>query len=289
MNDSSICHLCKKPKTLEKSHIIPKFVGDWIKETSVTGKMRSATTPNKRVQDINKEKLFCHQCEEIFSSYEKYFSENFFKPFLNTNNPIIVYNEKLKKFAVSILWRILIYIIPDMVWKNDRHRQAAKEIEKIWRDYLYKNININDDYLYLLMLKLVPDASMIDGTMLDINWYFFRAIDGTIAQSDEEAFVYVKIPGFAFFASLYNNPLNFFKNCQIMSQCVFDFNSQDVKFTIFRFLHERSRIALSPSANISRIQREKINKDYEKYKDKIESSFGFQLYLAKEMRRQNNK
>jgi len=285
MRVTSNCYLCKNEKFLEKSHVIPKFVSDWLKKTSVTGKMRSANLPNKRVQDLDKKRLLCHDCEQKLSKYEKYFSENLFKPFLNANNPIIFYNENLKKFAVSILWRLLVFIYPDMNWKNNIHKIAAEKSEKIWRDYLYKNKTISDDNIYMVMLKLVPDASMIEGTMLDINWYFFRAVDGTIAQNKEEAFVYVKLPGFAFFASLYSTPLNFFKNCRILNQGSFDFNTQDVKLTIFRFLYERSRIALKPIAHISQIQREKINEDYEKYKDKIENSFGFQLYLAKELRK----
>ena len=136
------------------------------------------------------------------------------------------------------------------------------------------------------MLKLVPDAKLIEGTTLDINWYFYRTVDGTIAQNEDEAFVYVKIPGFAFFASIYNHPLNFFKDCQIFTDGTFDFNTQDVNITIFQFLFDRSRFALSPSRELTQTQREKIKADYEKYKDKIETSYGFQIYLAKERRKE---
>ena len=280
---TSICSLCKEQKTLKKSHIIPKFVGAWIKKTSVTGRMRAGMTPNKRVQDLNKDYLFCGECEQIFSRFEKYFSEKIFKPFLNANNPIIEYNEYLRKFTVSILWRLLIYFYPEVKWKNNKNKAAAENMETTWRNYLYSDVNLIDDQLYMLMLKMVPDAKPIEGTTLDINWYFYRSTDGTIAQSDDESFVYVKIPGFAFFASLNNNPLQYFKNCHILNNGSFNFNTQDVELTIFRFLYQRSRVALSPSSKMSQTQRERIKEDYEKYKDKIEKSFGMQIYLAKQL------
>lgn len=218
MVNDKLCSLCKNNSILKDSHIIPKFVGDWIKETSVTGKMRSAETPNKRVQDLVKTKLLCNDCEQLFSTYEKYFSENIFKPFLNSNNPIITYDVRLKKFVVSILWRILIYGFPRIIWKVDRHKHAANQVESKWRDYLYKDIKLIDDHSYLLMLKLVTDAKMIEGTNLDINWYFFRSVDGTIAQNNEDAFVYVKIPGFAFFSSINTHPLKHLVNSILMNR-----------------------------------------------------------------------
>jgi hypothetical protein len=35
-----ICKLCKKEAKLEESHFIPKFIGKWVKKTSITGYLR---------------------------------------------------------------------------------------------------------------------------------------------------------------------------------------------------------------------------------------------------------
>ena len=282
MLENTMCQLCQQNKELRKSHIIPKFVGEWIKETSVTGKMRAANNPNLRIQDSNRGELLCGECEQLFSVYEKYFSETFFRPFLNTRSPIIQYDEKLRKFVVSFLWRVL--VASDAKWKNKKHELAAQHTKQIWRDYLYNNVNL-DSPQYLLMLKLVPDAKMVEGPLaLDLNWYFFSTADITIAQNDEDALVYAKIPGFSFFASIYRHHLSFFQNCQIMNQGTFDFNAQNVDSDIFRFLLNRANLMFSQIQSLSDSQLSKIESDYEKFADKIPTSYGFKIYLAKQFR-----
>ena len=53
------CALCKNKDTLQMSHIIPSFVGKWIKNTSVTGFLRQAISADIRRQDIPKKYLLC--------------------------------------------------------------------------------------------------------------------------------------------------------------------------------------------------------------------------------------
>ena len=38
------CALCGQQKDLRKSHIVPRFVGKWLKSTSATGFLRGVTT-----------------------------------------------------------------------------------------------------------------------------------------------------------------------------------------------------------------------------------------------------
>ena len=48
----STCKLCKNEvEKLELSHIIPKFIFNDLKQTSITGKMRESKQVNKRIQD----------------------------------------------------------------------------------------------------------------------------------------------------------------------------------------------------------------------------------------------
>ena len=105
MNDE--CALCKKIKDLKESHIIPKFVGEWLKETSATGYLRDGASPNLRKQDIIKEHLLCHECEENLSKYEKRFSEEIFVPF-HSGKREFLYDDWLIKFIISMSWRVFI-------------------------------------------------------------------------------------------------------------------------------------------------------------------------------------
>ena len=78
-----ICKLCGKNDDLRESHFIPKFVGKWIKKTSVTGYIREKNEVQKRAQDIAKEHWLCGDCEQLFSRWEREFANKVFYPFVN--------------------------------------------------------------------------------------------------------------------------------------------------------------------------------------------------------------
>ena len=61
----SACALCHDKSELELSHIIPKFVLRYLKETSA-GLLRSAENPNAVVQDGEKHYMLCGKCEDLF-------------------------------------------------------------------------------------------------------------------------------------------------------------------------------------------------------------------------------
>jgi hypothetical protein len=64
------CYLCKEPARLQRSHIVPSFVGKWLKDTSVTGFLRHEINQSLRQQDIPKQALLCSSCECRFSNFE---------------------------------------------------------------------------------------------------------------------------------------------------------------------------------------------------------------------------
>ena len=83
---NGLCKLCEKDADLQLSHIIPKFVFAWLKET-VPGGIRSNRVPNRRIQDGEKDYLLCRDCEQIFSVWEKQFCEHIFIP-LHSSSPV---------------------------------------------------------------------------------------------------------------------------------------------------------------------------------------------------------
>ena len=111
MSTHSTCQLCLKKKDLQDSHILPKFIYAWLKNTSATGYMRSLLAPNLRIQDGVKKKLLCLDCERLFATYEKQFAENIFFPYHNDPSVVVRYNEYFLKFSVSLTWRVFIYFI----------------------------------------------------------------------------------------------------------------------------------------------------------------------------------
>jgi hypothetical protein len=103
------CALCKRNVPLVESHIIPKFVFRWKKETSATGFLRFSQTPNKRVQDGLKVPMLCIDCEGLFNGFETPFSKRLFYPYISDGGQRLPYDSWLLKFCVSVSWRILSY------------------------------------------------------------------------------------------------------------------------------------------------------------------------------------
>ena len=95
----STCELCCKEKDLRESHIIPKFVFDWQKESSGTGFLRSSRVPNRRVQDGAKEYMLCSDCETLFNQWETSFATNIFHPLNRREN--IQFEYRYKKIIVT--------------------------------------------------------------------------------------------------------------------------------------------------------------------------------------------
>ena len=86
------CALCKKDCDLKNSHYIPSFIGKWLKNTSITGYIRTSDNIALRKQDLVKEYLLCANCENLFSKWEKLFAENVFYPYIENRSVIINYD-----------------------------------------------------------------------------------------------------------------------------------------------------------------------------------------------------
>lgn len=110
---SSVCRLCLNNTDLRNSHIIPKFFFEEVKRNSLTKKMRTGITVNKVQQDGLKTKFLCQHCEELFSKYEKLFSENIYNHYIDKDLSYVLNsdNDELRYFILSIVWRYIQYYL----------------------------------------------------------------------------------------------------------------------------------------------------------------------------------
>lgn len=111
----TICRLCKKTAKLANSHIIPEFVFRTLYDKK--HRFRSAQLDERKwewEQKGYREPMLCDNCEQKFSIWEHYASEQFFNkplptPISQGNSKAIILNglnyQKLKLFLLSILWR----------------------------------------------------------------------------------------------------------------------------------------------------------------------------------------
>jgi len=182
-----------------ESHIYPKFV---IKHTKKTGSqyLRKVVEPNKREQDGLKLYLLSFDAEQEFSLREKWFAENIFVPYLSGKHTL-KYDENLYYFAISFLWRILVTEFKtDDNLKNKWYFDQLKDVEKEWKNFLvnekvpktYHNVNL------FFTDRVKSNTTDLKG----VDFYFTRAMDGTIVDNQNHTFtiVYGKFNRFVFWS-----------------------------------------------------------------------------------------
>lgn len=104
------CALCDTENMeLRESHIIPRFVYLWLKETSSTPFIRSNDDVNIRHQDGEKTHLLCSDCETKFSGWENELAKNIFKKIANyqAQSSLIKVTAATRLAVLSIFWRAL--------------------------------------------------------------------------------------------------------------------------------------------------------------------------------------
>ncbi|TCU66915.1 hypothetical protein EV204_11325 [Tissierella praeacuta] len=188
------CALCYKKSELKKSHIIPRFVTDWIKKTGPTGFLRGTETDfRRRVQDRFKEELLCVDCEGLFSKSEKIFAEKVFRPYLNGYKSEFEYEEWIRYFITSVNWRIL--YIELMSYLNKTREISNKNISLVTnvimglREYLLGRGEFPkgvETHLYF-----IDDLAFINHADLYPICFFKRSIFGSLLENDEPEYCYI--------------------------------------------------------------------------------------------------
>lgn len=150
------CALCRQPKELELSHIVPKFVIRYLKKTSI-GAIRNMQNPNKVVQDGEKHYLLCGDCEDLFSKYETKFANTFFNPYMKDNLKEFNYDSDIYYFLTSVSWRSLYLDILDFV---EHAQEVGIDVETL--NYLIEKEKEMRNYL----LKKQPNVAAIEHHIL---------------------------------------------------------------------------------------------------------------------------
>jgi len=196
----SVCRLCGSEAEILESHVIPAFVGTWIKETSATGFLRGYHAPNRRMQDLPTARLLCGVCEQRFSRSEKKFVELLFRPFHDGRSRFF-YEKWLLDFAVSMAWRCLATSNREGLRDHPHHTDAVKSARDTWTRYLLAQSDYAGPYrfnLFFTPLGGSSDSPVPDG----LNWYFMRGADMTPVYSTACAATFIKLPGMLFWTSI---------------------------------------------------------------------------------------
>lgn len=197
------CGLCEQPNDLRMSHVLPAFVYRWLRETSITGHIRSVRTINQRTQDGDKKPWFCAECEQLIGKDETAFASKVFHPWLAGNNQIS-YQSWLIRFCTSVSWRVLKHV-KDM---NPEHQYTATEeklaakADQVWRDFLLgRRSTVGKFEQHLLPLDVIESTTIPD-LPSNINRYLSRNIEMDIIGGAGTFMTYAKLGGFAIFGMM---------------------------------------------------------------------------------------
>ncbi len=167
MSNVDRCRLCDENRPLRESHITPKFVFRYQRETSPLI-IRSHINPNRPAQDSRKLRFLCGDCELRLSKWETTFTREVYNPYHAGDFTGLHYGPWLLKFAVSISWRAARATLeagdpvpPELVL-------PAKRAEVVWREFLLDQRSDPGEFSQFLYL-LDPLAEHAKGD-LPINF-----------------------------------------------------------------------------------------------------------------------
>lgn len=262
-----VCSLCKSEDEIKLSHIIPRFVFEWIIETT-PGYLRNAANPNLRIQDGIKSELLCEDCEQRLSKWEKAFAERVFKPLHESHGKasIYPYDEWALKFAVSVSWRALIHNKQlGLSHFSQRQRAYADRALNIWSEFILDQRKNPGPYeQHMLFFDVIASHTFPDLSPY-MNRYLLRTIDMDVICSEKSAFIYTKMGRIALFGVINDPNINYWKGTKMhVKHGVLGNTNCRLPMNIYEYINDRSNKVAQSLAGISTKQRSKINSLLEK-------------------------
>ena len=269
------CALCSSTSQLQRSHVIPGFVFDWLRNTSATGHIRSSQIPNRRVQDGLKPRMLCRSCEQLFSTWEKDFAEACFVPLNSGSAREIRYRSWMLKFATSVSWRVLrLFAAYYGLARFLEHIKA--EVDDALREWslflLGDRPHPGRHEQHMFVAGKVVHTSVADAPP-NISRYLDRAIELYVDHTQESAMTYAKMGRFVLFGFVAIKHPRRWKGTKLhvqngkFGQCDIELPSD-----IGEFILGRARRAAGRYSQISETQLAKIKKAYEQDPDRAAQS-----------------
>lgn len=191
------CRLCKSEADLQLSHVVPAFVFRWLRESSGNGHIRTAASPNLRVQDGPQKYWLCSDCEARLGRSETAFATQLFHPYLAESGRRFRHGAWLLRFCVSVSWRNLLIQLEHLKEQDftEQERGWVALAEKAWRQFLLDEAPHPGTFRqFLLPLDRIESAR--SDLPPNINRYLMRAIDIDLCHGGQSLFTYTKLGRF---------------------------------------------------------------------------------------------
>jgi hypothetical protein len=258
------CPLCGSTGPLRESHIIPRFVFDWMLQSSATGFMRSGTMPNRSVKDGMKLRLLCDSCEGRLSTWEKTTAEQLFLPYHNNTGTRVRYESWLAKFCASVVWRVL-FIHSRIDPLRDLSPTQNKKVNmalSTWKDLMFGSADNPGAFeLHMLPADLLADAGGLKPQLPpNFNRYLTRAVEIDVAANTNSAFVYAKMCRLIVFGFIERPRFRRWHGTRVaMKQGIIEPKQFGLPAEFLEYLVARARNMAKLGTQISKQQKAKIN------------------------------
>lgn len=189
---SGRCRLCDADGPLCRSHIIPKFVGEWLKSTNGTGRLRDSATPNRLIEDITWRYMLCPDCEKRFAQVEAEICTRIFTPLHEEETEAFRYGASFLQFTVSILWRCLTCLRVEGRLGRLGELPEIVSTERTWREYLLgqrQTVAPHDVHAFHMS---APPLHLPD-LPPNLGRYMLRAVGMSALQRDDFGYLFVKV------------------------------------------------------------------------------------------------
>jgi len=273
---NSICRLCLREDHLLESHIIPKFVFRWMKDTGGSDFLRSAIDINRRTQDGPTASLLCEDCEIRFSKWEKRFADNYFFPSSSKGGfPSTSYSEWCCKFLASVVWRYGLWFLEETESKriSCTQKELVEGALEIWRKFLMGELpHPNENEIHILP---VGEFTSLQHPNIPPNWnrYIKRTTECDIAFTDDNSFIaiFVKMGPIAVFGHV-TNAATKWQGSRVSIRQGNYVQKIVLQPSVLDFLVGRAQISWSLRDQLSDKQKSKVNSSIRKNVDRLAGS-----------------
>lgn len=214
------CQLCGQNRQLQFGHIIPKFVFAWAKDSAL-GFLRSSKEPNVRVQDGEKQRLFCFDCEQRLSVWEQAFYESVFAPLHDkgATTKDLEYGDWALKFAASVSLRNLLCHRQNTSelrgYLSEEQFELAEKAFTAWREFLLAMQENPREYEQHILTFDFIGSHTVPFLSPYMNRYLVRAIDTDLLCADGVTVTYTKLGRLAIFGFIQMEDRNKWRGTKI--------------------------------------------------------------------------
>ena len=267
MTNHQPCKLCCKTKALRESHIVPKFVFDWLKESSGTGFLRWSDMPNKRVQDGKKEHFLCGDCEALLNQWETPFATRIFHPLNRQDSLRFEYESWLLKFAVSVSWRVLTWYKADELSEiSEEGKGLIAKALQTWKAFLLNQRPTPGSFeQHMILLDVIKSVQNINSLPPNWNRFMIRGRHINLAHADgQPQYIYTKMGRITLLGFIGIKYPRHWVGTKIHVKRGVIGGSIRVPIQFLDYLKERANVEMNEQNRISQKQKEVINKTYRK-------------------------